>query len=60
MSAEDVVEASLEGLARGKLIVIPGGWNRFFYCCLKLLPRFVLHPFQIRFGSLNRRPRPGD
>ncbi|MBI3665963.1 MAG: SDR family NAD(P)-dependent oxidoreductase, partial [Acidobacteria bacterium] len=57
MSAEDVVTASLEGLARGKLIVIPGGWNRLFYFFLKVLPRSVLHPMQIRFSSMNRKPR---
>jgi hypothetical protein len=48
MSARKVVRASLEGLARGKLIVVPGWQYRFFYLLLRLLPRSLLNFFAIR------------
>ncbi len=38
MSAEQVVDASLEGLRRRKLFVIPGWYNRFGVALLSILP----------------------
>jgi len=48
MSAEDVVRASLKGLARGKLIVVPGWQYKFFYFLLRLLPRSVQYFIALR------------
>lgn len=48
MSAEKVVRVSLQGLARGKLIVVPGWQYRFFYVLLRLLPRTFLNFLAIR------------
>jgi len=43
MTAEDVVEASLRGLARGRLIVVPGWRYKLVVLLLRLLPRPLLH-----------------
>jgi len=43
MTAEDVVEASLRGLARGHLIVVPGWRYKLVVLFLRLLPRPLLH-----------------
>ena len=48
MPAEDVVAASLSGLARGKLFVVPGSTNKFFVFILRLFPRFLLHMLAIK------------
>ena len=42
MSAEDVVAASLRGLARGKLFVVPGWRYKFYVFLLKALPGFLI------------------
>jgi short-subunit dehydrogenase len=55
MSADDVVRASLEGLARGKLIVIPGRRYQFLSLLQKLLPRSLRHFLAIRYGRKTRR-----
>jgi len=43
MTAEEVVEASLRGLARGRLIVVPGWRYKLVVAFLRLMPRFLLH-----------------
>jgi short-subunit dehydrogenase len=43
MTAEEVVEASLRGLARGRLIVVPGWRYKFFVCLLRLMPMSLRH-----------------
>ena len=43
MKAEDVVEASLDGLEKGKIIVVPGWRYRFFAAFMGVLP------FRLRF-----------
>ena len=48
MSAEKVVDASLKGLARGKLIVVPGALYKFFVAVLRLLPRSIYRAFAAR------------
>jgi short-subunit dehydrogenase len=55
MQAEDIVEASLEGLDRGKLFVVPGFGYKLVTTVVWRLPRFLLHPFMLRYG---RRRRP--
>jgi short-subunit dehydrogenase len=40
---EQVVDASLEGLKRGKLFVVPGWRYKFIVSLLRLIPRPVLH-----------------
>jgi short-subunit dehydrogenase len=49
MSAEDVVDASLRGLARGKTVVVPGLRYKFYVFLLRALPRFVLRSVALRF-----------
>lgn len=48
MSAEDVVSASLKGLAQGKLFVVPGWQYKFFWFVLRILPRWFLHTLAVR------------
>jgi uncharacterized protein len=43
MPAEDVVEASLRGLEKGKLFVVPGWRYKLVVSLLRLLPREVVH-----------------
>ncbi len=43
MSAEDVVEASLQGLEKGKLFVVPGWRYQLLVSLMRILPRGVLH-----------------
>ena len=43
MTAEEVVEASLKGLSRGKLIVVPGWRYKFFVLLLRLMPPSLRH-----------------
>jgi short-subunit dehydrogenase len=54
MPAEKVVEASLRGLARGKLIVVPGWRYRLLVILLGLLPRAVLHAGAIWYAARYR------
>lgn len=48
MSGEDVVAASLKGLARGKLVVVPGWQYKLFRVLLHLLPRSLLRFLALR------------
>jgi len=45
--AEDVVDASLRGLARGKLFVVPGWKYKAFVFLMGLTPRFVRHALAV-------------
>jgi short-subunit dehydrogenase len=54
-SPEDVVTASLRGLARGKLFVVPGWRYKAYVVLLKALPGFVLRPAALRFRGRYRR-----
>lgn len=60
MPAEDVVEASLQGLDNGKLIVVPGWRYKLLVSLIRLLPRGALH-FALTKGpgSLRRERKPG-
>ena len=50
--AERVVDASLEGLRRGKLFVVPGWRYKFIVALLRLMPRSLLHATSEWGGAL--------
>jgi len=57
MAAEDVVEASLRGLAKGKLFVVPGLRYKLIVGLLRVLPRGALHFLLLKGpASLRREP----
>jgi short-subunit dehydrogenase len=55
MSAKDVVDASLRGLARGKPVVVPGWRYKFFVFLMKMLPGFLLRSLDPRTRGKYRR-----
>ncbi len=55
MQAEDVVEASLEGLERGKLFVVPGLAYKFIAKFVPALPRFIRNPMLIHYAHRAKR-----
>jgi short-subunit dehydrogenase len=57
MAAEDVVEASLRGLEKGKLFVVPGLRYKLLVWLLRLLPRGALHFALVRGPASLRRDR---
>lgn len=57
MPAEDVVGASLEGLEKGKLFVVPGWRYKLLVAILRLMPRGVLHFALTRGPASLRRER---
>lgn len=57
MSAEAVVEASLRGLARGRLMVVPGWRYKLIVLLLRLMPRAVWHAVVLR-GRRQEKQRP--
>jgi len=59
MPAEDVVEASLRGLEKGKLVVVPGWRYKLLVALIRLMPRSVLH-FALTRGpaSIKRERKP--
>jgi short-subunit dehydrogenase len=54
MKAEDVVAASLRGLERGDLFVVPGFKYRLVTWLVPALPRFLLHPLLLRYSGRRR------
>jgi len=54
MPAEDVVRASLRGLEKGKLFVVPGWRYKLLVSTMRLLPRGVLH-FALTKGPASLR-----
>lgn len=54
-SAEDVVSASLRGLSRGKLFVVPGWRYRFYVLLLKALPKSVVRSLALRIRGKDLR-----
>lgn len=58
MRAEDVVTASLEGLDRGKLFVVPGWRYRFLVRLLRIVPASWRRAGSIRYARRTRRDRP--
>ncbi len=57
MQAGDVVEESLRGLGRDRLIVVPGARYRLLVAFLRAVPRPLLNWFMLRYGSRYRRRR---
>ncbi|MDR3674015.1 MAG: SDR family oxidoreductase [Acidobacteriota bacterium] len=57
MPAEDVVEASLRGLEKGKLVVVPGWRYKLLVALTRLMPRGVLHFALTRGPASVRRER---
>jgi short-subunit dehydrogenase len=55
MKAEDVVDASLEGLAAGKLIVIPGDFYKFLAKLEEWMPRGLRDALALRYGKKSGR-----
>ena len=51
MTAEEVVVASLRGLDRNRLIVVPGWHYRLFLSVFPRLPKFLRHFLAIKYGS---------
>jgi hypothetical protein len=58
MKAEDVVHASLQGLAQGKLFVVPGWKYKIFVFVMRLMPRPLRHAVAVKsrkkFRAQNR------
>jgi short-subunit dehydrogenase len=57
MPAEDVVKASLEGLEKGKLFVVPGWRYELLVSLIRMMPRGVLHYALTRGPASLRRER---
>jgi short-subunit dehydrogenase len=57
MPAEDVVDASLQGLEKGKLFVVPGWRYKLLVSIIRMLPRSVLHFALTRGPASMRRER---
>ncbi len=57
MPAEFVVDASLRGLRRNRLIVVPGWRYQLFSALYPLIPRPLKHLLAIRYGNLRQRSR---
>jgi short-subunit dehydrogenase len=55
MKAEDVVDASIEGLAQGKLIVIPGTVYQLLVKLEDWMPRGLRHAVALRYGKRAKR-----
>lgn len=55
MSAEDVVTASLRGLARGKLFVVPGWRYKFYVFLLKAFPGYLIRSLALGTRGRYRR-----
>jgi hypothetical protein len=59
LRAEDVVEMSLAGLARGKLFVVTGGAYKAIVAMERLMPRFLRTGLAIRYARKVKRDGPG-
>jgi short-subunit dehydrogenase len=58
LKAEDVVEASLQGLDEGRLFVVPGRRYRIIVLLSRLLPRAVRHFGMVRYARRMKREAP--
>jgi uncharacterized protein len=58
MSAEEVVDASLQGLERNKLFVVPGWKYRLLVSLLPIAPRRLKHVLALRYGNRRVSTRP--
>ena len=55
MRAEDVVDASLRGLERGKVFVVPGAVYKIIVALEKILPRWVRSAAVVRAGRRRKK-----
>jgi short-subunit dehydrogenase len=55
MSAEEVADASLRGLERRTLFVVPGWRYKFYVFLLKATPGFIVRQLALRIRGKNRR-----
>ncbi len=55
MRAEDVVDASLRGLARGRVFVVPGRTYRLLVAAVRFLPRRMLTVLAVRYARALKR-----
>jgi short-subunit dehydrogenase len=55
LRAEDVVEMSIAGLARGKLFVVTGGAYKAIVILERLMPRFLRTWMAIRYARKLKR-----
>ncbi len=54
-SPEYVAEKSLKAVKKNKIILVPGGFNKFLYCLMKIAPkRIVLHFIEKRWKNLRK------
>lgn len=60
MSAEEVVDASLRGLEKNRLFVIPGWRYRLFLFLYRPLPRAAKHFLAARYGNARARAFAGN
>ncbi len=60
MSAEEVVDASLRGLQRNKLFVVPGRQYRLFLALISLMPQSLKHFLATRYGSWSKKSDPAE
>jgi uncharacterized protein len=57
MKAEDVVDASLAGLARGQVVVIPGRFYKVLVAVLRCIPKWVQRAGAQRYARHRSRPQ---
>jgi hypothetical protein len=55
MSARDVVDASMRGLERNKLFVVPGWKYRVFTALLPCMPRPLRHAMALKYGDSRQK-----
>ncbi|MGA3099242.1 MAG: SDR family oxidoreductase [Bryobacteraceae bacterium] len=58
LRAEDVVEMSLAGLARGKLFVVTGGVYKAIVVLERLIPRFLWTGISLQYARILKRGEP--
>ena len=55
MSAQSVVDASMHGLERNKLFVVPGWKYRIFTAMLPWIPRPLRHLMALKYGASRQK-----
>lgn len=60
MKAEDVVDASLDGLARGKIFVVPGNIYKVLVWVVSWLPRSLYRAGASRYADASKRNLPAS
>jgi short-subunit dehydrogenase len=60
MSAEFVVEASLRGLEKNRLFVIPGWKYRLCLAAIRILPRSLIHLYAMKYSRIRHKSGSGS